>query len=136
MGDILLIGILVSGIPLVGVILLTWLLQHFVALSAPPTQRAAWTVGTAYVGVAALCAFAVSEEYWWASPFLPIPGTLLVFWWVRRDWRQLWIDDSQGIPEGVELANDDWRIGLIFVAGLITLALLRTLFRLVTSGKL
>ena len=136
MGDTAPVVFIALGLPLVGLIGATWLLQHFVALTAAPVHRAAWTVGIAYVVIAALCVFMTPEEYWWAAPLAPIPGALLVFWWVQRDWRQLWIDDSKGIPEGVELANDDWRVGLIFVAGLIALALLRIFFRLVSSGRL
>ena len=133
MEDIALVAFISFGVALVGVIGSTWLLQHFVALTAPPTQRAAWTVGIAYVVVAVFCAFAVPEEVWWAAPLAPIPGALVVFWWVQRDWRHLWIDNSKGAPEGVELANDDWRVGLIFVAGVIAFAVLRALIRLATS---
>lgn len=133
MEDIALVAFISFGLAFVGVIGAAWVLQHFVALTAPPTRRAAWTVGIAYIVIAVLCMFVVPEEYWWAAPLAPIPGALVVFWWLQRDWRQLWIDDSKGVLNGVEIANDDWRVGLIFVVGIITLALLRALIRLATS---
>jgi hypothetical protein len=112
------------------------LLHYFVALTSPPTQRAAWTVGIAYLILAAICMVALPLEYWWAAPLAPVLGAPIAFWWWRNDFGRDWIDDSQGIPQGVELANDDWRVGLIFVGIIFALFALRFVIRLVEQGLL
>jgi hypothetical protein len=135
MNEAMVVGFIVIAVPLVALALVTWLLHYFIALKSPPTQRAAWTVGIAYPIVLALCASAVPEEYWWEAPLAGVPGALLAFWWWRMDFREAWVDASKDVPEGVKLANDDWRIGLIFVAGLIGFLALRVVLRLIARGQ-
>jgi len=57
MQDALFIGLLFVGMPLVIIAFASWLLHYFVALNSPPTQRAAWTVGIAYVIASAFWLF-------------------------------------------------------------------------------
>jgi hypothetical protein len=113
MGDVVSIGIIVVGGPLLALAFFTWVLHYFVGLSSPPTKRSAWTVGIAYLIVTAACIFSFSAGYWWQALLAPVPGALIAFWWWRNDFRRGWIDDSQSMPDGVELATDDWRIGLL-----------------------
>ena len=51
---------------------------------------------------------------------LGIPPALVAYWFWRREFRRAWVDDND-IPEGVSLANDDWKVGLAFVvfAGIV-----------------
>jgi len=133
MRDVLVIGGFSIGVTLLVIAFVSWILHYFVALGSPPAKRAAWTSGIAYLVAAVFCAFAAPSDYWWAAPLAPVPAALIAFWWWRNDFRRDWIGDSHGAPEGVELATDDWRIGLLQLLGAITLALgvavLRHVFR-------
>ncbi len=120
MADILRIGLIIIGMPLIGFALITWLLHYFVALRSTPLKRAAWIVGIAYLVLAAVCIVAVPLEYWWAAPLAPLPGALIAFWWWRNDFQRDWIDDAQGVPDEVELATDDWLIGLLQLLAAVT----------------
>jgi hypothetical protein len=135
MRDALFIGLLLVGIPFVIIAFVSWLLHYFVALNAPPTRRAAWTVGIAYVVASAFWLFGGPEGDRWEGPFAAIPGALIAFWWWRDDFRRGWIDDSDGVPEGVELANTDWRIGLLGVGLLIAVAALKVFLRQASAGR-
>jgi hypothetical protein len=136
MNDAVALAIMVFGAPLGALAFVTWLLQYFVALKSPPTQRAAWTVGPAYMVAATLCAFGAPEGYWWAAPFASIPAALVVFWWWRRAFRRAWLNSADDLPQGTVLANDDWRAGLIFIGGTIAFLALGMLIRRVERGQL
>src|SRR5690242_564554 len=102
MSDTLLVVFLFVGLPLIVIAFVSWLLHCFVALNSPPTQRAAWIVGVSYVVASAFWLFGGPEGDRWEGPFAAIPGALLAFWFWRGDFRRDWIDDAQGVPEGVE----------------------------------
>jgi hypothetical protein len=136
MNDAVALSIIVFCMPLLAVALVSWVLHYFVALTSPPIKRAAWTVALAYVVAALFCTFSAPEEYAWAAPLATIPGALIAFWWWRSDFRRAWLDSANDLPEGVELANDDWRAGLILLAGLLGFAVFKVLFRLIERGQL
>lgn len=115
------------GMPLVIIAFVSWFLHYFVALKSPPTVRAAWIVGIAYVVASAFWLFGGPVGERWEGPFAAIPGALLAFWFWRGDFRRDWIDDARGIPDGVEIANTDWRIGLIGIVGLLVVAAIKVL---------
>lgn len=125
MKEDLLMGALIIGVPLSLIIFITWLLHYFVALRAEPSRRAAWTVAPAYVATAAACTFGGPEGYKWAGPLAALPGALLVYWWWRTEFREGWIDDSKPHPEGVVIANSNWRIGLMVVVAMVAAAAVR-----------
>ena len=126
MSDDLLVVFLFVGMPLAIIAFVSWFLHYFVALNSPPTQRAAWIVGIGYLVASALWLFGGPEGDRWEAPLAAIPGALLAFWFWQRDFRRDWIDDAQGVPEGVELANTDWRIGILGVIGLLVVAAIKT----------
>ena len=134
MNDSVGLGIIVFGAPLLATALVSWLLHFFVALNAPPARRAAWTAGIAYVVVAILCVVIAPEAYWWEAPLAAIPAALIAFWWWRNDFARGWIDDADGVPDGVQLANSDWRVGLMFVGAILAIYALRVLLRLAEQG--
>jgi hypothetical protein len=135
MNDAVLIGLVFVGLPLVIIAFVSWILHYFVALNAPPTQRAGWTVGIAYFLASALWLFGGPEGDRWEGPFAAIPGALIAFWFWRNDFGRDWLDDAKGVPEGVELANSDWRIGLLGVAMLIAFAALKMVIRRASTGQ-
>lgn len=135
MGEALLAAFIFVGIPFVIIAFTSWLLHYFIALKSPPAHRAAWTVGIAYLVASAVWLFGGPEGDRWEGPFAAIPGALIAFWWWRDDFRRDWIDDSQGIPEGVELANHDWRIGLLGVLVLIAIGALKVVIRRASTGQ-
>ena len=128
MSDTLLATFLFLAMPLTFIIFISWLLHYFVALNSTPGRRAAWIVGISYVAASAFWLIGGPEGDRWEGPFAAIPGALLALWWWRADFRRDWIDESQGVPEGVELANTDWRIGLAAVLSLIAAAAFKVLF--------
>ena len=64
-----------------------------------------------------------------------LPAALIAFWWWRGEFRRAWVDAAEDLPEGVELANDDWRLGLILVVGTLGFLALRAVLRLATHGQ-
>lgn len=136
MGDAGGLAIIVLFTPLVIIGAASWIVQHVIALQAPPTKRAGSIVGLGYLVATVLLIFGVPDDYWWAVPFAGVPGALLLFWWWRRDFRQRWIDDTADFVPNVERENDDWRVGLIFVAGVLAIAAVRVLVRMASNGQM
>jgi len=123
MRDVVFIAFVFFGMPLLFVAVASWVLHYVVALSSPPARRAAWTAGMAYVLVAVASVFMTRMESWWIAPLAPIPAALLAFWFWRNDFRRDWIDEAEDAPDGVELATDDWRIGLLQLGAFIMVVL-------------
>lgn len=99
----------------------------FVALSSPPTKRAAWTAGSLYVLVTLFMLFGSPREFMLISPLVGVPGFLIAFWFWRREYRKAWIDHPAEYDG--ELENDDWKAGLIKFIGLFIAAIIATLVR-------
>lgn len=121
MWDAVMLGVIFVGAPFIIIAIVSWVIHYFVALTSRPTERAAWTVGIAFV-VAVVAWLFSGEGAAWQAPLAALPGGLIAFWWWRDDFRRDWIDDAHGVPEGVELANTNWRIGLVGVVTFIALA--------------
>lgn len=130
--------LLIVGIAFAMIWALALLLQQFVALRAEPTRRATWTVGIPYVltAVALMFALPAAAGQFFSpvalaliAPFAAIPGGLATFWWWRRSFKSAWVDDPADLPEGVELANDDWRVGLLILTAVLVIAAIKAFFR-------
>jgi len=134
MADILSLGLIVVVVPLLMIAAISFGLHYFIALSAPPSRRAAWTVGIAYLATAAILIFGGIQEYAAYAPLAAVPGGLAVFWFWRRDFRRGWIEDAEALPDGVTIANDDWRLGLLQLLALMTLAIGAGLIRVLARG--
>ncbi len=52
---------------------------------------------------------------------------MLIYFWLRQNYRKAWIDDDQ-VPEGTKLENSDWRIGIGVVVGAIIAAAIKVAF--------
>lgn len=128
MSETLVVVFIFLGTPLAVIAIVSWLLHYFVALNSPPTQRAASIVGISYVLASAFWLFGGPEGDCWEGPFAAIPGALLAFWWWRSDFRKAWIDDAGGVPEGIKLANSDWKIGLFGLLAMIVAATIKMMF--------
>lgn len=135
-GEIVTLGLVALAAPLAIIAIITWVLQYFVALRSPPTKRAASTTALGYVLASVLLTSSLPPDMAWAVPLTAIPGAVIVFFWWRAEFRAAWIEASVDLPEGVEMANDDWRSGLILVVGVLGFVALRTLIRLVRTGQL
>ena len=114
--------------PLIIIAVVSWILHYFIALTSPPMRRAVWTVGVSYIVAAAFWLFGGPEGDRWEGPFVAVPGALIAFWWWKTEFETAWIDDRHGIPDGIKLANDNWKVGLLGVAGVIFTAAIKMFF--------
>jgi hypothetical protein len=95
-------------------------LRVFIALKSPPAIRAAWTAASSLL-IMTLITFVFDgfgnafEEYELLFALTTTFCSLLVFayWWYV--FKRAWIADPDGLPHGVRLENDDWRLGLLMV---------------------
>jgi hypothetical protein len=101
----------------------------FVALSAPPQKRAAWTAAVPFAVVAAFATFNVPIQYAAIAPFVCVPGALINYWYWKWTFVRAWHDDPAMIPENMTVANEDWRVGLAVVLGAIALAAVKYAIR-------
>lgn len=132
--ELLKLVFILFGIGLVFVALTSWALMLFVALRSPPSQRAAWTAGLAYLIDCSIIIFSdLGRAGEWA-PLVFLPGALAVFWFWRWDFRRGWIEKPELTPEGMSLENDDWRTGLIRLIGMIAAATAMALARRFSHG--
>lgn len=122
----------------VGSLLLTafvWIGGKVLALRERPDRRALITAAAAYAGASLFLVFGSGAT--WSTllvPIFPLPGAVVVYFWLRRIYRAGWVEDDQ-IPEGMKLENNDWRVGLGVVAGVILAAAIKVAFlRAGTSG--
>lgn len=128
--ELVLMALFCVGLAAVPIAPITIALRYFVALQAPPTVRAAWTAGIAYLGTTVFWLFGgpVDTQYW--APLIALPGGVIAFLFWRSDFRRGWIEDVEHMPEGVELANDDWAAGLVRLLGLVAAATIAALIRM------
>ena len=109
-------------------------LHFFVALKSPPSKRAAWTAGSAYLVTTSFAIFGGVPGYELIAPAAVIPGALIAFWYWRAEFRDQWIQNPDIGPDGITLANDDWRIGLLRLLLIIAVAAITVLLRRYLKG--
>ncbi|WP_114953110.1 hypothetical protein [Sphingosinicella terrae] len=134
MQDIWMIGIVAFAVPLLMIGAISFGLRFFVALGAPPSRRAAWTVGLAYLITSAIIVFGAPDEIAYYGPLAALPGGLIAFWFWRSDFRRGWVENEAGLADGAVLANDDWRIGILQLLAVMVLVIGIVLLRAVRSG--
>ena len=99
-----------------------------VALKKMPDERAMWTASLSYLGAALLFLFAGGELLpTWLAPLLPLPGAIVIYFWLRNTYRKGWVDDDQ-IVEGMSIENDDWRVGVAVLLVALVAAAIKVLF--------
>lgn len=125
--DIARLAIVIFGMPFIFMVVITWVLKFMVGLRSTPDHRAFLTVVPAYVIVTLVFIFGYAGAGWLQLlfPLATVPMAWLVFWWWRREFRAAWVDDVSQLPEGVGLANDDWKIGLGVLLALIVAAAIK-----------
>ena len=122
--------LLIMAMALMFHIFISFVSSKIIALKSLPDRRAFWTVIPGYVAVTGMVAAMLSElGNPFISPFATAPGGLLLYWWYRREFRNAWVDDTEGLPEGVTLQNDDWQIGVAGILILLVFGLLRLIFK-------
>jgi len=121
MNDVILVGMLGLGAPLLLVAVISFLIHYFVALKSPPTRRAAWTAGIAYLATTAFLLTSGGSFYEVWGPVTALPAALIAFFWWRADFRRGWFGDAEDAPEDATITNDDWLIGVIQLLVLATL---------------
>lgn len=122
--------LLLMGIAFIIMAMMSFVLSYFVALNARPDRRALWLAGVPYIVACLAFIFGMPDlliEVW--GPIVAIVPAAIVFLWWRHEFRKAWVDDESQLPEGVKLANSDWRIGLATIAALIAAAILKRLIR-------
>lgn len=122
--DVAVIAVAAIGIGFIGIWFISNVLKFFIALQAPPARRASWIVGLGYLGFAAGLLFSDLKGYEFWAPLVCVPGALLAYWLHYRQFRFAWVDGAEDLPDGVELANDDWRAGLIRLVAVVVLGLI------------
>ncbi len=123
--DTVMIFLLQAAIGIVAMTPFLWVANKTVGLNAKPDRRAMLTTIVGYAGASLVLIFAGVGNVWLGA-VAPIPGALLTYYWLRRTYRKGWVDDD-AIPEGERLENNDWRVGLGVVAGVVLAALIKTL---------
>ncbi len=99
-----------------------------IALKKRPDERAMWTASLAYLGAAMLFVFMGGELIpVWLAPIVPLPGALIIYFWLRNTYRKGWVEDDQ-IVEGMSIENDDWRVGIGVIIAALVAAAIKVLF--------
>jgi hypothetical protein len=127
--DALMMGIIIVLGPLLFVAIISFVFQKFIALKQRPNPRAAWTAGLSYLVVSLFFVFSGFGGFEIWAFAAAIPGGLVAYWFWRREFSRAWIEDADEIPDGINLANDDWRIGLVVVLLAIAAAAVKSLIK-------
>lgn len=131
--EIAILAFMGAAVSLLLMVPFVWAGGKIIALKETPDRRALWTTSAAYVGAAFLCIFGGGDDMSpWFGPLVPLPGAVVIYFWLRFTYRKSWIDDDN-VPEGTKLANSDWRIGLGIVVSLIAAAAVKTAVRSMAS---
>ncbi|NLR38533.1 hypothetical protein [Novosphingobium sp. ERW19] len=95
----------------------SFVVVKFVGLQSPPIRRAVLTAASAYALCSGFLIFGGASEYAIWVPLVSIPAAIGVYHYWKAGFLRAWYDDPSQIPEGVGIANQDWRVGLYAVAG-------------------
>lgn len=119
--------LLILGMGFALMVPFVWVFGRTVALRKRPDERALWTAALAYGGASILFIFMGGEFLSaWLAPLIPLPGAIIIYFWLRNTYRKGWVDDEQ-ITEGMSLENDDWRVGIIVILALVVAAAFKAL---------
>ena len=144
--DAIMLGVIAFGMPAAMIWFLSFILDKVASLKALPDLRAKITVGVPYVvavGFVAAYVFSFAADDpssvpMWVEvagpPLFPLPGAALAYYYYRSDYRKRWVDHADELPEGVGLANDNWKTGVLILTGAVLFALLRLSFRQLLYG--
>jgi len=118
--DALAVAVFAAVMALTFMIVAAVVLSYFVALRSPPSQRAAWTAGIAYLLVALILIFGFLPGYELVSVLAAIPAALVVFLGCRLIFQRAWIDAADERADQDDIEDDDWKIGLFRLGAVVT----------------
>ena len=98
--EIVLIAFLYSAMCLFLITPIAFGLSYFVALTARPSERAAWTSGVAFVIVTSIFLFGGVSFLAITAPLAALPGGMIAYWFCRRKFQKAWQEDSDVAKEG------------------------------------
>ena len=88
-------------------------LKYFVGLKSLPTARTNLVVGIPYLLLSTTgLIFVPFSDFGYLAPLAVAPGAILVYWFMYQEFKEKWIDDPGQLPEGVDVENEDWRVGM------------------------
>ena len=116
---------LASAIALCVVFVISYVFSYFVALKQPPKERALWTVGLRFAAYMAIILTSLPSDYVLAATVSSILPTLLIYLYYKYGFLKIWYDDPSMIPNGVKIANDDWRVGLYLLIAAAVVVLIK-----------
>lgn len=126
--EILKIALLVGFMGFGLLIPFAWIFAKTLALNERPDRRALWTTAAAYTGGTLVWTLGSGDFIpAWAGPLVPLPGALVIYFWLRSIYREGWVDDDK-VPEGMVLANSDWRVGIGVVVAVAVAAAVKVAF--------
>lgn len=113
-------------------LMVTWLCGLVIALKQGPGIRAFWTTLPGYVIIVGM---SLPDDNFpvWADFIMHAPAAIAIYFILLFSYRSAWIEDN-AVPEGMALANADWRKGAIIVAMLGGWALGHMAFRALSGG--
>lgn len=90
-----LLGSLVGA--LLGMAILSAIIERFAFRNKPPLERAQFTVGLAFVIAAVISGFGAANggPFVWDAGFKYVPGAIVVFIWYYNRYNKSWTDDGQ-----------------------------------------
>jgi hypothetical protein len=129
MEELIFMGLLMSVAALAIMSAISFGLIYVVALRSIPDRRAAWTAGVSYLIVTIFMIFGGVRGYEIYAPFTGLPAAVIIYFYWRWEFRKSWVDSADELTDGLVLANDDWKVGLIFVIGALVAAAIKSLMR-------
>ena len=107
---------------MVGVV--SYVLSFVVGLRSRPERRTLLTMVPSYLIGAMPWAFDTENPVSIYVPLAAIPGAAILYWLWLRHFRRSWYEHAGDVPDGIEVENEDWRGGAIYLCGTLVFAIM------------
>lgn len=97
----------------------------FVGLQSPPIRRAFLTALAGYALCVAALISMLPTEWTLLAPLLSLPATVITYLYWKPRFIRAWYEDPSLIPEGMAIANQDWRVGLYVLLAAVVVAVIK-----------